>query len=1426
MKRRDLLVPLTVIAALLAGGGLQSIDPPPAAAVTSSWLDDRDQRQWAYTGSWTHASGEVWSAGNEGGSESFSRAPGARATVQFEGTGVDIVGPRGSNGGRLRVTLDCGVQRTISSYAAQKQFGQTLASFTGLPRGEHTVVIEVLGSRESASSDTYVMIDGVRTSDAGGGDPTTRWTGTAGNAPASSDAVPLRMPGCGGASSLVEQLKARTVGGWFPVPGAERIWGAVNGHSVTTPQGIAGGPVVSGGMAYEAATIPLSGSGFVTMQLRLPDRPRTAVFTVAADERMAQPVSFAVTGEDGMVLPARIIRGGTSSRTQERASEMFTLQPGELTLVAVDLADRSGVGVNGKISLVASSTSGMPAELDIFEGRVAHLSPARLAAAYGVPATGVPHGAVPFDYFRDGPVVLSRVLADSGAVAWVGDQNSRAGSGGAAVPFLFGDTPTGSRLKVAGVAQPADAIAIRLPESSADTSSVHVRLDTGRQCRALTASVGIDDSTPDRQNATVRVAAYAANEQLPISHNGTWAYAENNSINGEFSSGDTRSPLTESAPRDDVAEGMREAKLAMGADAFHADSSALAAYTALVNRQYEELSATVENPSMSLMTYPIDGALVLGSGTNALLQKSAFHVGEPSLGSQTPPRTLDITPIDPWASYPISIDLAEPHLMRALRLAAQSTSIPLSQVQSPLATEVDLVVSGTPGATVVLAGAALDCVATDVSTRVFPMWSTVGVRPAFLPTPTDRDGDPIAMLVYNPLWWDTVCPAGVSSTSGITFTAQKTRETVWADLADGIEGLDEVKVTQVATSKRAACTLPADQRYADAGEFELAPDSPDAPDDPAYQVIRDDTTDPINSQLLAIDGSVSDRAFDWLKTSYRVTMDHPLEFALWAALAPFDLPASLAMNPFVMNALPGSVGIAAGLAFLPSAAMEGMEASLAAGEGVVSSAQRPLESTNELLLGSADAHAAEVASGKRLTLILPDGELSIPVRTGEGGEAVADIGSHTTSTTVVASDRAIERMPIVSDEAPWVTDEAVESRAVCTRGIEPVCHVSIEPDGVAPDTTNPTWTTAEAPGVEVPPVTHEPSSLWVRAPDLTAGFTFEVRPANGGWQNPNAAAGWQDLHNEAGLQVPAGFANLVMDNLRVSIADVAISTSTEPAYVFSRLDPATVAVQGFESDPDAWEAFVNGNTDPANAWAARSPSTIEDTLFVAATRDPDLLGSGLPLDDMEASWYRYRIERPQGGGIDLFASISNPNAPASVRQLASDPVVAARADLLYFRIDPADIARVDEMQYVNGRFQATASAPMPGSPNIPLTAREMAGRPVPMGQDFPKFDWWVPTELDDDRQIMVTAEHIPVGAGPTDTIVYTKQSGWRTVPQTWNLSDQTLLDSGFIRGHWEATQFEPATPEVWVPKPQMQLFIGGSVTVDLEPGFITTLGGH
>ncbi|MGN6503006.1 MAG: hypothetical protein ACTHKX_08915, partial [Pseudolysinimonas sp.] len=921
MKRRDLLVSLAAVAALLAGGGVQSIAPPPAVAdTTPSWLDDRDQRQWAYTGSWTHASGEVWSAGNEGGSESFSRTPGARATIQFEGTGVDIVGPRGSNGGRFRLTLDCGVQRTISSYAAQKQFGQTLASYTGLPRGEHTVVIEVLGSRESASSDQYVMIDGVRTTDAGPTDPTTRWRGTAGTAADSSGPIPLRLPGCGGASSLVEQLKARTVGGWFPVPGADRTWGAVNGHSVSTSQGVAGGPVVAGGMAYEAATVPLTGAGFLTMKLRVPDRPRTAVFTVAADERMAQPVSFAVAGEDGMVLPARIIRGASGSRTQQLSSEMFTLQPGELTLVAVDLADRSGVGANSTISLVAGSVSGMPAELDIFEGRVAHVSPARLAAAYGLPSTDVVHGAVPFDYFRDGPAVLSRVLADAGAVAWTGDQNSRAGSGGTAVPLTFGTTATGSRLKVAGAAQPADAIAIRLPENSGGSSSVHLRLETGRQCRALTASVGIDDSTPDRQNATVRVAAYAANEQLPISHNGTWAYAENNSINGQFSSGDTRSPLTESAPREDVAEGMREAKLAMGAHAFDAGSASLAAYTALVNRQYDELSATVEDPSMSLMTYPIDGALVLGSGTNALLQKGEFHVGEMSLGSETPPRTLNVTPIDPWAAYPISIDLAEPHLMSALRLAAQSTAIPLNQVQSPLATEVDLVVSGTPGATVVLAGAALDCVATDVSTRVFPMWSTVGVRPAFLPTPTDRDGDPIAMLVYNPLWWDTVCPAGVSSTSGIMFTAQKTRETVWADLSSGFGGLGEVKVTQVATSQRAACTLPADQRYVDAGEFELAKDSPEAPDDPAYRVIRDDTTDPIESQLLAIDGKLSDRAFDWLKTSYRVTMDHPLEFAIWAGRAPVELPPALAKDPVGMKALPEKGGIAPGRGFLPAAA--------------------------------------------------------------------------------------------------------------------------------------------------------------------------------------------------------------------------------------------------------------------------------------------------------------------------------------------------------------------------------------------------------------------------------------------------------------------------------------------------------------------------
>lgn len=1417
------LISLSLVTALVLGAA-QAVPHADATAppVTTKWVDDRDRERWTYTGAWTHASGEVWSVGNEGGTESFSRVPGARATIQFTGTSFDLVGPRGHNGGMFRVTVDCTAQHVVSSYSAVKQFGQNLLTVSGLPHGEHTVVIEVLGAPAQGSADKYVMIDGLRAHDGGSTDPTQRWMGSAGTSQ-QSGAIELRMPGCGASSSLLEQLKARTAGGWFGVPGAGSTWGAVNGHSVITPHGIAGGPITIGGLATPGASIPLAPGARVDMALSLPDAPRTALFRVLADERLGQAVSFAVAGADGMVLPTRVVTGSGAHLSERRLSEVFTLNPGEPTLVAVDLADAAGVGVNGSLTLIASSATGEPAELVILDGRTSHVSSAHIVRAFGVAPTGTPHAPIPFEYFRHGPVVLSRLLADVGAVAWTGDQTSTPGSAGAPVPLTFGENARGARLSVNGVAQPHDSIAIQLPPGEGSVSTVHLPLETGSQCRTLTASVGIDDSTPSRDAASISIAAYAGGALLPSQHNGTWAFAPHNGISEEFGERDTRTPVTMSAPRTDVANELRDAKLAMGARAFADDPASLAAFEALVNRQFEELSATIDDPSMSLMTYPIDGPLVLGAGSNALLAESTFTVEQDSvIGGSS--RDVDITPIDLMDSFPLSIDLAEPRLMEMLRWAAQGTRIPFNQIQSPLASRVDLVLSGTPGAIVVLAGAGLDCVATDVSTRVFPMWSQVGVRPAFLPTPVDTKGEQLEWLVFNPLWWDTVCPAGVSNTTGIRFTVEKTRETVYAPTWS----LEYAyTVSEVASSQRIACTLPADQRYVEFGDFAYKEGSYGPPTSDDYVQLSQEVRNPVDSQLLAIDGSLEDRAFDWLSTAAHATAEHEEEWVIWAVLLPLDLPVGLVLNPFVMDALPLSVSIPLGLAFMPFSAAEEVELGLAS--GAVSKASRPLESTNEVLFGTAEAHAVESAAGERLSLAVGETRLSVPVRTGADGEAIADIGSHTTSTTVVASDRAVSRMPVVSDHASWVTDEVVEYRAICPRGLNPQCTVPIGSEVVDAGGAHPDWLEPAATGApHQAPSAHDASSFWTRHPQQAAQFQSEVHNPGGQWVNNNAALGWQSLQTDATL-FNHGLGDAFMNELRVgetTFAPVAISTSTEPAYVFSRIPPDEVMEVGFTGSAEAWDDVAEGiNPGVTNAWGARSPALIDDTVFVAATRDPNHLAAGLPLEDTDAAWYRYRIVRPQGGGIDLHASLNDPNAPHAVRQLGEDMVVRARADLLYFRIDPASISHVHEMEYINGRFVPVAGAPMPGFQNVVLDPIELAGAPAPAGQFFPAFDWWVPTPDDTDLALRVTAEHLPHDAPADHVVVFTKRSGWKSYAPGLGLTDQQLLDAGFVKGRWEATAYYPETREAWIPAPGIHLMEEGSAVIEVEPGWETTVGG-
>ena len=108
----------------------------------------------SYTGVWVHgtdprATGGTYAETNEGG---------AAATLTFTGTGVSWLGARNSNNGIARVSIDGAPVGEVDTYSTSLELA-VLFTATGLPPGAHTMTITAAGTKNAASSDTWVIID-------------------------------------------------------------------------------------------------------------------------------------------------------------------------------------------------------------------------------------------------------------------------------------------------------------------------------------------------------------------------------------------------------------------------------------------------------------------------------------------------------------------------------------------------------------------------------------------------------------------------------------------------------------------------------------------------------------------------------------------------------------------------------------------------------------------------------------------------------------------------------------------------------------------------------------------------------------------------------------------------------------------------------------------------------------------------------------------------------------------------------------------------------------------------------------------------------------------------------------------------------------------------------------------------------------------
>jgi hypothetical protein len=130
-----------------------------------------DNGSMSYNGSWSGQ--KVIGAYNS--SVHQSSTAGAFAVMpkpisfSFQGGSFALVATRGSNRGRISVSVDGGAAETVDLYAACpagqtapcSQLAQIVWSKNGLTQGNHTVRVNVLGSKTGASSGTLVDIDAI-----------------------------------------------------------------------------------------------------------------------------------------------------------------------------------------------------------------------------------------------------------------------------------------------------------------------------------------------------------------------------------------------------------------------------------------------------------------------------------------------------------------------------------------------------------------------------------------------------------------------------------------------------------------------------------------------------------------------------------------------------------------------------------------------------------------------------------------------------------------------------------------------------------------------------------------------------------------------------------------------------------------------------------------------------------------------------------------------------------------------------------------------------------------------------------------------------------------------------------------------------------------------------------------------------------------